>query len=106
VSTPTPAFTPAELREVANRIGKLGDEMGWVGDQLLARAGRTEWECAKADRYRAALSVRRTEAQRLAREIYFLAMWAKVQADQQEAAAQAPSAAPPPPGHAPHARSY
>jgi hypothetical protein len=73
-------MTPAELLDLANRIGKLGDEMGWVGDELLSRAARTEWTCAKADRYRAALAVRRTEAHRIANEIYFLAYWAKMQA--------------------------
>jgi hypothetical protein len=72
--------TREELLELANRIGKLGDEMGWVGDQLMSRADHTTWQCAKADRYRAALSVRRKEAHRLAKEIYFLAYWAKVQA--------------------------
>jgi hypothetical protein len=75
------ATTREELLELANRVGKLGDEMGWVGDQLMNRANHTVWECAKADRYRAALAVRRTEARRLANEIYFLAYWAKVQAE-------------------------
>jgi hypothetical protein len=71
--------TPEELLDIANRVGRLGDEMAWVGDQLLSRADRTEWFCAKADRYRAALAARRTEAHRIAHEIYFLAYWAKIQ---------------------------
>ncbi len=76
----TSVATREELLELANRIGRLGDEMGWIGDQLNHRANSTLWSCAKADRYRAALSVRRSEARRLANEIYFLAYWAKVQA--------------------------
>ena len=81
--------TSEELLALAERIGRLGDDMGWVGDQIVNKAAATEWRCAKADRYRSAMSLRRMEARRLANEIWFLAYWAKVQANAQAQARQA-----------------
>ncbi len=75
--------TREELLALAERLGQLGNDMMWVGDQVVTRAAHTKWHCAKAERYRAVMSARRMETRRLANEIWFLAYWAKLQANAQ-----------------------
>lgn len=79
-------------------LGKLliqrASDLSWVGRKLSSNAWTATWECAKADRYLAAMQARETETRRLSLQMRDLGTYLRLKAGQMEADAQASAAEP------------
>lgn len=70
-------------------IERAGD-LSWIGRQLVNEAFKANWECAKADRYTAAMEARSAETKRLSLLMRDLGKYLRARAAQLDAAASAP----------------
>ena len=88
--------SPGELEDMARILLRRADDLYDVGATLTARAGLAGWKCDKAERFRDAMTARRTESHRLAVHLRDLGRYLRL-VGQQAAADQAAAAAVPAP---------
>lgn len=78
---------------MAQILLRRADDLHGVGTALTGKAGAAGWRCDKADRFRDAMTARRTESHRLAVQLRDLGRYLR-SAAQQAAAQQAAGAQP------------
>jgi len=86
----------AQLDALGKLLIKRAADLSYAGRKLASESYSANWQCAKADRYQAAMEARATETRRLSRQMRELGNYLRARAGQMEAAA-----AQTPPGGAP-----
>lgn len=59
----------AGLEAAAKVLLNRADDLHYLGQEIVRRSTHAQWECAKAERFRDAMTARQTECQRLAIEL-------------------------------------
>jgi len=90
MATPPPTDA-ATLMALSKSLHERAADLEYVGRHLASKSQAARWQCAKGDRYRAAMQARRTETDKLAQQLNELAHWVRSQA----LALETPDAPPP-----------
>jgi hypothetical protein len=72
----------AALEALGKVLLKRASDLSYVGRKLSAESWGIEWECAKADRYSAAMQAREMEIRKLANQMRELGNYLRMRANQ------------------------